>query len=76
MSPLNMVFRVIGVIMTLVGLIDVLLLVLPASVTSMLSILNPLKVAPDLNSALVLLGMGSAVYLLSEIAGRRPSKSY
>lgn len=74
MSPLNIVFRVIGLILAVVGLIDVLAATLPAAWMAWLP--AALKVAPDLQSAVSLLGTGSAVYLLSEIAGKRAPKSY
>lgn len=72
--PLIMVFRLLGLLLAAYGLLDLVLAFAPAGVAALVP--GQLKLAEGFQAAANLLGVGAAVYLLSEVAARRPSKSY
>ncbi|MBP7648795.1 MAG: hypothetical protein KA085_13815 [Phenylobacterium sp.] len=72
--PLNMLFRLLGLILVVLGLINVAIGFLPASVLA--SIPKQLMLVEGFAQSVSLLGLGAMIYLLAEIAAKRPAKSY
>lgn len=72
--PLNMLFRLLGLIMVVLGLLNVALGFLPATMTAKIPV--QLVLTQGFAQSVSLLGLGAMIYLLAEIAAKRPAKSY
>lgn len=72
--PLLGLFKLVGLVLTLLGLVFVVVGFAPAALASMV----PAKfvLVEGFAQSVSLLGLGAMVYLLAEIAGKRPAKSY
>ena len=71
---LNMLFRLLGLILVVVGLINVAMSFLPAAMAA--KIPHQLMLVEGFAQSVSLLGLGAMIYLLAEIAAKRPAKSY
>ncbi|MDO8378262.1 hypothetical protein [Phenylobacterium sp.] len=72
--PLNMLFRLLGLILVVLGLINVAIGFVPAAMTA--KIPPQLLLVEGFAQSVSLLGLGAMIYLLAEIAAKRPAKSY
>ena len=72
--PLNMLFRLLGLILVVLGLVNVVLGFLPAAMATQIP--PQLMLVEGFAQSVSLLGLGAMIYLLAEIAAKRPAKSY
>ena len=72
--PLNMVLRLLGLILAAVGIIGAVIGFLPESVTAYIPV--QLRLTEGFAQAVGVFASGAAVYLLAEIAAKRPAKTY
>lgn len=72
--PLNMLFRLLGLILVVLGLVNVAMGFLPATMSA--KIPHQLMLVEGFAQSVSLLGLGAMIYLLAEIAAKRPAKSY
>ena len=72
--PLNMLFRLLGLILLVLGLVNVAMGFLPAGLSA--KIPHQLMLVEGFAQSVSLLGLGAMIYLLAEIAAKRPAKSY
>lgn len=72
--PLNMVLRLLGLVLAAVGVLCAVLGFLPENIAAMVP--AQLKLTQGFAQSVGVFAAGAAVYLLSEIAAKRVSKTY
>lgn len=72
--PLNMVLRLLGLVLALVGIVCAVLGFLPESIAGMIPV--QLKLTEGFAQSAAVFAAGASVYLLAEIAAKRPAKTY
>ena len=67
-------FRLLGLILAALGLVNVIVSLLPASILGLIP--AQIVLVEGFAQSVGLLGMGATIYLLAEIAAKRPARSY
>ncbi|HQP21155.1 MULTISPECIES: hypothetical protein [Phenylobacterium] len=67
-------FRLLGLILSALGALQVVISFVPAAYASLVP--APLMLVEGFAQAVGLLGLGATIYLLAEIAAKRPARSY
>lgn len=72
--PLIVLFRIAGLVLVVVGLLNMVMGLLPANIGAMVP--HQLMLVEGFAQSVSLFGLGAMIYLLGEIAAKRAPKSY